>query len=340
MHKNNLSMKDIAENCGTSITTVSFVVNGLGEEKNISPAVIAKIQNYIAKVGYRPHAMAKGLRTGKSNTIGFLVDDISEPFFSGIAKYVDEKAAEYGYKIIFCCTGNDPVKTAELLEMLANRNMDGYIIAMAEGLEEQILPFLAGSAPMVLFDRYIPGLNADQIIVDNYDSVYKATVHLIENGYSKIAYLNPKTTQQQMVDRRMGYIDAMEAHALSTNVVEVLSPLENDKLVANLLLSNTIDAMIFGANYITMHAIRTMMDIDRKLFEQFGMVSFDDLELLKFLPVTITAIEQPIAQIAAQIMEVMLKRLNGTGGEEKIQKVIPTNMIVRDSSLKKAFEAK
>lgn len=333
-------MKDIAENCGTSVTTVSFVVNGLGAEKNISPAVIAKIQKYIAKVGYRPHAMAKSLRTGKSKTIGFLVDDISEPFFSGIAKYVDEKAAESGYKIIFCCTGNEPTKTAELLAMLANRHMDGYIIAMAEGLEEQILPFLNSNVPMVLFDRYIPGLNADQIIVDNHDSVYSAAVHLIENGYSKIAYLNPQTAQQQMIDRRMGYIDAMEAHGLAINVVDLFSPLEEDKLMEKLLTDKTIDAMIFGANYITMHAIRKMMDIDRGLFEQFGMVSFDDLELFKFLPVTITAIEQPIAQIAAQIMEVMLKRLNGIGGTEKIQKVIQTKMIVRNSSQKKSVQTK
>jgi len=335
MAKTNLSMKDIADNCGTSVTTVSFVVNGLGEEKNISPAVIAKIQQYIAKVGYRPHAMAKGLRTGKSKTIGFLVDDISEPFFSGIAKYVDEKAAESGYKIIFCCTGNDPLKTAELLDMLANRHMDGYIIAMAEGLEEQILPFLASDVPMVLFDRYIPDLNADQITVDNYESVYKATIHLIENGYTKIAYLNPITTQQQMIDRRMGYLDAIQAHALPSHVVDLPTPLAQNKEIEALLKSDQIDAMIFSANYITMQAIRTMMDLDRKLFEQFGMVSFDDLELFKFLPVTITAIAQPIPQIAAEIMEVMLKRLNGSATKEKIQKVVQTQLIVRASSQKK-----
>lgn len=166
-------MRDVALKCKTSITTVSFVINGRGQEKNISAAMITKIQKYIAKVGYRPHSMAQGLRTGKSKTIGFLVDDISEPFFSGIAKYVDEIAAEKGYKILFCCTGNSKQKTAELLSMLSDRQMDGYIMALAEGVEDQIATLLSSNVPMVLFDRYLPDIDCDQVIVDNYESVIK-----------------------------------------------------------------------------------------------------------------------------------------------------------------------
>lgn len=232
------SMRDIAEKCGTSITTVSFVINGLAAEKSISPAMTKKIQNYIAKVGYIPHAMAQGLRTGKSKTIGFLVDDISEPFFSGIAKYVDEKAAEKGYKILFCCTGNDPVKTSELLSMLSNRNMDGYIIALAEGVEDQISPLLDSDVPMVLFDRYLPGLNCDQVTVDNHDSVYNATVHLINNGYTKIAYLTPKTAQQQMIDRLDGYCEAIDANMLVKRVLDINMPLDDDQSLKEYLINN------------------------------------------------------------------------------------------------------
>ena len=282
MSRNKPSMKDIAVNCGTSITTVSFVVNGLAEEKSISPAMTKKIQNYIAEVGYRPHSMAQGLRTGKSKTIGFLVDDISEPFFSGIAKYVDEKAAEKGYKILFCCTGNDPVKTGELLSMLSNRNMDGYIIALAEGVEEQIVPLLDSKVPMVLFDRYLPGIKCDQVTVDNYDSVYRATIHLIENGYSKITYLTPKTSQQQMIDRLNGYYDAMEANLLPKKVLTINLPLNEDLSLKDHLINDPPDAFIFGANYLTMYALRTIIELNSNILNEMGMVSFDDLELLKF----------------------------------------------------------
>lgn len=330
-----LSMKDVALKCETSITTVSFVINGRGQEKNISTAMIAKIQKYIAKVGYRPHSMAQGLRTGKSKTIGFLVDDISEPFFSGIAKYVDEIAAEKGYKILFCCTGSSKQKTAELLSMLSDRQMDGYIMALAEGVEDQLAPLLSSNLPTVLFDRYLPDIDCDQVIVDNYDSVYEATNHLIQQGYSKITFVTPKTSQQQMKDRLLGYMGAMEAHSLAHKVVELNLPLEDNDLLKKVLINDLPEAFVFSANYISMHAIRTIMETDQRIFNNVAMVSFDDLELFKFLPVPITAIAQPIKTIAEKIMDVMLKRLVGKGGNKSIKYMVKTNMIIRLSSQKK-----
>lgn len=334
MMKKKLSMKDIALECGTSITTVSFVINGRGNEKNISVVMIAKIQEYITKVGYRPHSIAQGLRTGKSKTIGFLVDDISEPFFSGIAKYVDEIAAENGYKILFCCTGNNTQKTAELLSMLSDRQMDGYIMALAEGVEDQITPLLSGKMPIVLFDRYLPDLDCDQVTVDNYDSVYNATIHLIERGFSKITYVGPETSQQQMIDRSSGYSKAMTEHSLKKAVIELKLPLEMGTQLEDVLVNSLPEAFIFGANYITMHAIRTIMDLDKTIFNKVGMVSFDDLELFKYLPVPITSIEQPIKTIAEKIMDVMLKRLTGKGGAKSIQQMVQTSLIIRLSSQK------
>ena len=335
MIKKKLSMRDIALKCGTSITTVSFVINGLGKEKNISSAMIAKIQKHIAKVGYRPHSMAQGLRTGKSKTIGFLVDDISEPFFSGIAKYVDEVAAENGYKILFCCTGNSRQKTAELLSMLSDRQLDGYIMALAEGVEDQIAPLLSNNVPTVLFDRYLPNVDCDQVIVDNYESVYKATNHLIDQGYTKITYIGAKTSQQQMIDRFNGYLEAMKAHSLTQNVLELNLPIESNDLLKNILVKNLPEAFIFSANYISMHALRTILEVDKHIFNKVAMVSFDDLELFKFLPVPITAIEQPIKTIAEKIMDIILERLAGKGGNKSIKYIVKTNLNVRASSIGK-----
>ncbi|RZJ77150.1 MAG: LacI family transcriptional regulator [Flavobacterium sp.] len=329
------SIREIALKCGTSITTVSFVINGLGQEKNISTAMIAKIQKHVNKVGYRPHSMAQGLRTGKSKTIGFLVDDISEPFYSGIAKYVDEKAAENGYKILFCCTGSSKQKMAELLSMLSDRQMDGYIMALAEGVEDQIAPLLSRNVPMVLFDRYLPDINCDQVIVDNYDSVYKATLHLIEQGYAKITYIGPITSQQQMIDRCNGYLEAMKVHSLTQKVIELKLPLDGDNKIGKVLRSDLPEAFIFAANYIAMHVVRKVMEIDQLIVNKVAMVSFDDLELFKFLSVPITAIEQPIKTIADRIMEIMIKRLAGKGGNKSIQTMVQTNMNIRLSSKKK-----
>ncbi|MFD2285821.1 LacI family DNA-binding transcriptional regulator [Pedobacter petrophilus] len=331
---NKISMKDIAIKCGTSITTVSFVINGRANEKKISETMTAKVKKVITELGYQPHSMAQGLRTGKSKTIGFLVDDISEPFFSGIAKYLDEKATASGYKILFCCTGNDPKKASELISMLNDRSVDGYIIALAEGVEQEISKLLEKNIPMVLFDRYLLDLNTDYVIVNNIDSTYAATIHLIKNGYSRIAFVGPQTTQQQMIDRCTGYQRAIKDYGMVERVIYLSSPIEHGGGFWDIIKGNDKpDAFLFAANYITMQALRLLISIDPKLLEQFAMISFDDIEILQFLPVPITAIVQPLEEIAVGIMDILLTRLGESTQEAKIHKIISTKMIVRKSSV-------
>lgn len=323
-----ISIKDIANHVGTSITAVSFVINGKAKEKHISDKLAAKIQQAIAELGFQPNLLARSLRTGKSNIIGFLVDDISKPFFSGLARAIDEKAAIHGYKIIFSSTGNDRERTNEILNIYQERRVDAYVAALAEGLETEIGKLIGGETPIILFDRYLPGLDADYVLTDNLGSTAAATQHLIDNGFEKIGFITIATQQQQMLDRLQGYSEVLERAGKTGEVLEIKyqDSEHATRLIKTFLLEHPhLDAVIFAANYLTMDGLKLSRTGDEALLQTKGVISFDDFELLEFIRPSITAVEQPIEAIAENIIQLLLKKL-AVGADSKAAKPVVINL--------------
>src|ERR1700712_5634997 len=133
--KKKLSINDIAAQLKISKTTVSFILNGRAKEKRISDELVQIVLKQVEKVGYKPSSLAKSLRTGKSKTIGLMVEDISNPFFAGIARLIEDRAYKNGYKILYCSVDSNVEKTRELISTFRDRHVDGYIIAAPEGIE-------------------------------------------------------------------------------------------------------------------------------------------------------------------------------------------------------------
>ena len=333
-----VSIKDIAKQLNISITSVSFVINGRAKEKNISDALTKKVLDLVAELNYQPNTLATSLRTGKTRIIGFLVDDISEPFFSGIAKRIDEIASELGYKILFSSTRNDTKKAIELLQIFKDRHVDGYIMALPEGLEDEVKKLIATDAPVVLFDRYVQDVESDYVIVNNRDSTAKATAHLIDNGYQNIAFITIDSNQQQMLDRLAGYEETIAKHELKSFVKKInySSSATTIKDMAEFLNANKhLDAVIFSANYISLDGLRTLRAMNLRIKKDLAVVSFDDFEILEFCDPPVTAIAQPLEAIAENIMKVLMDRLKATSNDKKYNEVVvPTIFNIRESSLK------
>ncbi|RNL56651.1 LacI family DNA-binding transcriptional regulator [Pedobacter jejuensis] len=333
-----LSIKHIANLVGTSITTVSFVLNGKAKEKHISEKLTEKILKVVAELDYQPNSIARSLRTGKTKIIGFLVDDISKPFFSGIARVIDQKASARGYKIIFSSTGNDKKRISEILNIFKDRHVDGYIIAIAEGLEEEIGRLISGKAPVVFFDRYLPEIDADYVLTDNFQSTATATQHLLDNGFKKIGFVTIDTEQQQMLDRLQGYTDTVKKVKAKPQVLKIKytnSEDSTEKIKSFLQENPDLDAIIFAANYLTMDGLRLSRLGMEQLLSSKAVLSFDDFELLEFISPSITAIEQPIEALAENIVQLLLKKLNAgeskNSGERSVLK-INANLNIRQST--------
>ncbi|WP_214229214.1 LacI family DNA-binding transcriptional regulator [Pedobacter sp. B4-66] len=335
-----VSIKDIAKLLGISISTVSFVVNGKAKEKRISEPLTKKVLELVEELGYKPDALAKSFRTGKTNIIGFLVDDISEPFFSGIARFIDEKASQNGYKIIYSSTRNNKTKAQELLQIFQDRHVDGYIIALPNGLEDEVKSLTMSRKPVVLFDRYFPDIKADFVIINNHQGTFNAVKHLKDKGYRNIGFITIDTIEQQMLDRLSGYEDAVKSEGLKSCVKKLTYGSSSELIhdVADFLKEEKgLDAIICATNYITMAGLRAIQQLGLKIPDDIALLSFDDFELLEFSAPPITAVAQPLEEIAENIMKILLKRLGSSKSDEEqqIEVVLPTVLNVRSSTVVK-----
>lgn len=333
-----VSIKDIAKQLNISITSVSFVINGRAKEKNISDALTKRVLDLVAELNYQPNTLATSLRTGKTRIIGFLVDDISEPFFSGIAKRIDEIASELGYKILFSSTRNDTKKAIELLQIFADRHVDGYIMALPEGLEDEVKKLISTDAPVVLFDRYVQDVQADYVIINNKESTALATEHLIANGYKNIAFITVDSIQLQMLDRLAGYEETIARHQLNPFVKKInysTSATTIKEMTEFFQVNKELDAVIFAANYISLDGLRTFRAMGLRIQKDLAVVSFDDFEILEFCDPPVTAIAQPLEAIAENIMKTMMDKLKSTSTDKKYSEVmVPTIFNIRESSSK------
>jgi len=331
-----ISIVDIANLLNISKTTVSFILNGRAQEKRISEELVQKVLKLVKEVGYKPNSLAKSLRTGKSNIIGLMVEDISNPFFAKIARLIEDRAYEKGYRIIYCSTDNDTEKTQELIGMFQDRHVDGYIMAPPRNIEEDVQALIKSGLPVVMFDRYLPNVDTDYVIVDNQFSTYNATRHLIEQGYSKIAFITFSSEQTQMLDRMNGYKNAMKEDKLKPYIKEIdfnrNEELIKEPLSAYLKKNPGIDAILFGTDHIGTCGLKVINQLELKVPDDVAVVSFDDYDVFELHSPSVTAIAQPIEAIADNIISLLLKKLEPNSNQTTQKITLSTTLNMRNSS--------
>lgn len=342
--KKKISIRDIAAELGVAISTVSAVLNGKTEERRISDAMRDRVLAHAKKSGYQPNLIAQSLRTGKSKIIAMLVEDIADPFFATIARLVETNPALHDYKLFYSSTANDPQKAKSLIRAFRDRLVDGFIIAPTPGTENEIQMLLADQMPMVLFDRYLPGITGNLVCVDNFEGTHGATELLINRGYKNIAFVTLSSQQSQMADRLEGYKSAIESHGYAPCLLEIAYTLSEEVLVSQIKYyfetQPQIDAVIFATNYLAVNGLRALQELGKKIPEQVAVIGFDDNSHFSLFSPSITAIAQPIEEIAGSIVKLLKKELRAAGSlqnghaDDKEQVVLSTKLIIRNSSPK------
>jgi LacI family transcriptional regulator len=335
--KKKISIHDIAKALDLSATTISFVLNGKADEKKISADVRKKVSDYITKVGYQPNMIAKSLRTGKTNVIGMLVEDISDPFFSSISRGIETIAYDHKYKIFFASTENDTEKTKALIKVFRERQVDGYIIAPPSGVEDEIKALMDDHVPVILFDRYLPSLNTSTVIIDNFSGAYQAVKHLQENGFSNIAFITLNSDQTQMQARLQGYIKALEESGCDAIVHQLpckLSHQQTAELVQEFIKQHDqVDAVIFATNYLAINGLKAIGNLGLAIPDNMAVIGFDDNTHFNLFSPSITAIAQPIEEIAREVVQQLLHALSDEKESRKRRMVmLPVHLMVRNSS--------
>lgn len=343
MKKKQVSIKTIASALNISVTTVSFVLNGKAKEKHISKELTKKILDYVKEINYRPNQIAQSLRTGKSKILVFMVEDISNSFFAKLARIIEDIAYEKGYKVIFCSNENDDEKSIDLINLFNFRQVDGFIIVPSPGIKDSVESLIEENIPVVLLDRYFPGLESNTVIIDNEEAAFTATSHLIKNNYSNIAFITTDTTQTQMLDRLSGYERAVKENNLLPSILSIpfnqTGKEEGKALIKDFVKKATsLDAVFFSTNYLTLSGLEVFKEDNPDIMNSLGIVTFDDNELFKIFNPTITAVAQPLWEIGTELMQLMLNLLKKKDVKDSPEKIIlKTELKVRESSaLRKA----
>jgi LacI family transcriptional regulator len=332
------SILEIAKKLNVSPTTISFVLNGKAKEQRVSDKVANKILAYVQKTGYKPNTFAQGLRTGKSKIIGLMIEDISNPFFANVARLIEDKAYENGYRIMYCSTHNDSEKAKDLIKMFKDCRVDGYIIAATDEIESEIEKLILDKEKVVLFDRYFKNITADYIVVNNEESCYNATTHLANNGFKDIAFITTNTKQLHMLDRLNGYKKAIKKNSLKPLVKKIPYTQDNEiinrELEVFLTANQNIDAILFATNYLGVNGIQVITKMGLDIPNDVAVIAFDDHVLFQLYNPPISSIAQPIELISESVINALLQKLNNTQ-KGQIKGEIPTSFIQRKSSQQK-----
>jgi LacI family transcriptional regulator len=333
-----VSLKDIAKLVGVSPSTVSFVLNGKAKQMRISQSLAERIMEVAKKEGYQPNPVAVSLRTGRSNTLGLIVENISGYFFASLARIIENEAAGFGYKVVYCSTENNARKGQELIQMLSQQQVDGYIITPTAGMEEDILELISHNKPVVLMDSYFPGIDVPYVLVNNFEAVTQGMDHLISNGYRRIGFVTVDLGLIQIRQRLDAYTDSLKRHNMPVDDDMVLSIGYNHKKedaidqISAFIKNKNPEVLFFATNYLGLLGLESVHQLRLKLPDDLAIICFDDHDVFRLYPPGITSIEQPVEEIARTAMKLLMGQLGKTDGIENNKVEITAKLIKRGTS--------
>lgn len=308
-----VSIKDIAREAGVSNATVSLVLSGKLKNGRVSREKADHIRAIAREMNYQPNNLARSLQSGRSETIGLLVADISNPFFGTLAFYIQQQIEEAGYAVIIMNTNESDQQMGKMINILKNRQVDGYIIVPTEHGEEYVQQLVDGGTPLVLIDRYYPAIQTYSVLLDGYQASFKAARLLIEAGAKRPGMIVYGSTQSHMSDRRYGYVDALRQAGLfhPELVCEVnFATLQQDVTEAVAYLSEQgADGIFLVTISISLAAIRAMYNQGIKIQEEVRLVCFDKSEVFDFMPHPLPYVLQPVEAMARKAVDFLLDQM-------------------------------
>jgi LacI family transcriptional regulator len=331
------SLKDIAAKVGVSTALVSSVISGKGKGIRFSDEIAKKIRETAEELNYQPNEIARSLRKGSTKTIGLVVADISNPFFGHFARYVENEALKQGYTVIIGSSDEEVQKSELIINTFLKRQVDGFIIAPAEGTNGQIETLFQKKIPLVLIDRFFPEISTNYVVLDNYQATYNATNHLLEKGFKRIAIVAYKLSLIHMKDRIRGYVEAMNSSNLSENICVIEVSTSKDKTeISNACMSlfvkhKNIDAIIFSTNLLSVEGLHCVYDNNIRIPDDLGFIGFDGGDCFDLFYSPITYIKQPIEEMAIEAVKTLMDYFVNKESPKISHIILESKLIIRNS---------
>lgn len=341
MKEKRVSLNDIAESLGVSCSLVSLVLNGKDAEQGISAETKQRVLAKAHELSYKPNHFARGLRLGKSFTLGLIVSDIANGFYSRIARNIEDLSEEHGYNLITCSTDEDVERERRLIKLLRGKQIDGLIISSSQDNPDEFNRLKAEGFPVVLIDRYFDGLETPCVVVQNREGSKHAAAHLIKQGFNKPLVLAIEPAHVYTIRERCeGFISEMKKHSI-TPVIEHISfddPfISVERLIEKLIRDNQLPDSIFALNNnIATACLQALRKFNIDIPDRIGLVCFDDVPYFNFMHPSVTAISQPVDDISSSAFEMLMRAIREERCElEGNPKYLPVEFLARESTMKK-----
>jgi LacI family transcriptional regulator len=323
---------DVAKRAGTSVATVSAVVNN---SAYVSPELRERVEIAITELDYNPNLVARSLAKKKTFTIGMLIPDIANPFFPEVVRGAEDKAKEAGYTILLGNSDNRSDMEETYLNLFFSKQVDGILLIKgSEELSDNFRQKLEDTGtPLVLVDRESESIKADSVVADDVGGARTAVDHLIALGHQRIGIITGFPNVSTSKGRLQGYRKALQSHQLEydATLVEAGDYGTESGYRAGVRLLQQEPTAVFVTNFLmTVGFMKALEEAGLRCPEDVAVVSYDDFMWSEFFRPRLTGVEQPKYQIGYQSTELLLRRL--ADKQKKTEKIVLENRLrIRES---------
>ncbi len=330
------TLKDVAAIAKVHPSTVSRVLRNV-ENLKISENTKERIFSAIKELNYQPDQTARALRLKKSFTIGLIIPNISSPYFSGIAKSLDEACSQEGYTLIISDTNENQEKEIKAVKDLYSRGVDGLVIAPVQDSDEHIKELIERDFPFVLIDRDFEEYDTNAVICNESESAYNAVKRLIELGHTSICFVSGRINLYPVIKRLEGYKQALKDHDLQIdeNVICSSIPTLEDayKSALKLLrLESPPTAILISGTIITLGVLKAILEEGKSIPKDLSVIGFTDTIFADYFANPISSVSHAVDEIGIHSFELLHKHITASDGIPKSKIVVETGFVDRNST--------
>ncbi len=327
------TVADVAKRAGVSVSTAARVLSGTGYAADDTRRIVLEAAK---DLGYVPNQIARSLRTRQTQTIGLLVGDVENSFYSVIAKHVEGEAKDAGYRVVLCNSDDDPKIEREYLDLLEGMRIDALIVTPTSKNRRRLADLMAKDIVVVQVDRRVEGLQADAVLVDNESGSMAAVEHMIEAGHTRIGILTGDLDVPTASQRLAGYERALREHGITVSPSLIKSgSFHREHAIeraTELIRARSMPTAILAANNILAEAaLIALGEQGLRVPRDVSLVAFDDVQWMSMVEPPITTVRQPVADMARSAAELTLRRLRDGRRERRSTVVFRTELVERGS---------
>ena len=329
------NVKDVAALAGVSVGTVSNVLNG---SKSVSPATAAKVRDAIAKLGFVRNDAARQLRAGQSRTVAMMVLDIGNPFFTDIARGVEDTLTDYSRSLIVGNSGQDAARELSYLDLFEEQRVSGLLITPVGSVLPRLERLRQRGTPVVLVDRHGNADNFSSVSVDDERGGHLAMSHLLDLGRSRIAYVGGPDDILQVRQRENGARDALREHgAGSLTVIHAASMSSQDGRLAGeqmlgLPAAQRPDAVFAANDLLALGVLQAFTRGGIRVPDDIALIGYDDIYFAASAAIPLSSIRQPSFDVGRTATELLMAEVEGTDSGRYQHVVFQPEIVVREST--------